>query len=85
MFRSLRKLIMYSILLISLVFLTGFAPLGQSTPEPQTPGVRITQVDTAQFPKVTVYVSVTDSQWRAGGGQPFSACPARERRHHDPR
>jgi VWFA-related protein len=71
MFRSLRKLIMYSILLISLVFLTGFAPLGQSTPEPQSPGVRITQVDAAQFPKVTVYVSVTDSN-----GEPVVVSPS---------
>ncbi len=32
MFRSLSKLIMYSILLISLVFLTGFAPLATIYP-----------------------------------------------------
>ena len=59
MFRRSSKLKIYSILLISLVFLTGFAPAGQSTPEAQGLSVRITQVDTARFPKVTVYISVT--------------------------
>ena len=58
-------------MLISLLFLTGFAPLGQSTPEAQTLSVRITQVDTAQFPKVTVYVSVTDAN-----GEPIVVSPS---------
>lgn len=71
MFRRLSKLIMFNILLISLVFLTGFAPFGQSTPEAQSPSVRITQVDTAQFPKVTVYISVTDAN-----GEPVAVSPS---------
>jgi VWFA-related protein len=71
MFRILSKPIIYSTLLVSLVFLTGFAPVIQTTPEPQTPGVRITQVDTAQFPKVTVYLSVTDAN-----GEPLVVSPS---------
>jgi VWFA-related protein len=61
------KLAFFSLLCISLVFLTGFSPVRQSLPaqqgEPEsgTLTARITQVDTSQFPKVTVYVSVTDA------------------------
>lgn len=60
------KLAFFSLLCISLVFLTGFSPVRQSLPaqqgEPESGTLiaRITQVDTSQFPKVTVYVSVTD-------------------------
>ncbi len=71
MFRSLSKSMLYGLLLVSLVFLTGFAPLRQSTPEAPGLGIRITQVDTAQFPKVTVYVSVTDAN-----GEPLVVNPS---------
>jgi VWFA-related protein len=60
------KLAFFSLLCISLVFLTGFSPVRlslpaqQGEPESGTLTARITQVDTSQFPKVTVYVSVTD-------------------------
>ncbi len=60
------KLAFFSLLCISLVFLTGFSPVRQSLPaqqgEPESGTLiaRITQVDTSLFPKVTVYVSVTD-------------------------
>jgi VWFA-related protein len=67
------KLAFFSLLCISLVFLTGFSPVRQSLPAQQSSSAqqgepesgtltaRITQVDTSQFPKVTVYVSVTDA------------------------
>ncbi len=71
MFRRLSNLIMISIMLISLFFLTGFAPVVQTTPEAQSYNVRVTQVDTAQFPKVTVYVSVTDAN-----GEPLAVSPS---------
>jgi VWFA-related protein len=44
--------------MVSIVSLTGFAPLQEV--DPAGVGASITQVDTSQFPKVTVYVSVTD-------------------------
>jgi Ca-activated chloride channel homolog len=71
MLRSLSKLMMYCLLLVSLVFMTGFTPLWQTTPEAPGLTVRITQVDTAQFPKVTVYVSVTDAK-----GEPVVVSPS---------
>ena len=60
------KIAFFSLLCITLIFLTGFSPVRQSLPaqqgEPESGTLiaRITQVDTSQFPKVTVYVSVTD-------------------------
>ncbi|MEX2144445.1 MAG: VWA domain-containing protein [Anaerolineales bacterium] len=46
-----------SLLLLLGVFVTaGFAPLGQDAEN-----VRITQIDTTQFPQVTFYVSITDA------------------------
>jgi VWFA-related protein len=48
--------------LVILIFtLSSFAPYQQSTPQPGPPIARITQVDTSQFPKVTVYISITDA------------------------
>ena len=44
----------------------------QPQPQEDGPGVRITQVDTSQFPEVTVYVAVSDSQ-----GQPLGVDPDR--------
>jgi len=48
-------------LAIVLFTLSGFTPSQQTTPQPGPPSARITQVDTSQFPKVTVYISVTDA------------------------
>jgi len=63
------------LLVLSMLFLTGFSPAQQTTPTPPTatgaPGAHITQVDTSQFPKVTVYVSVTDSN-----GEPVGVSPS---------
>ena len=62
----------------SLIFLTGFAPANpvkftrQSSLEADQLTARITQVDTSHFPKVTVYVSVTDAS-----GEPVAVSPSR--------
>jgi len=60
------KLAQFCWLAIMLFTLSGFAPSQQTTPQPGAPVARITQVDTSEFPKVTVYISVTDSS-----GEPF--------------
>jgi VWFA-related protein len=52
-----KKIIHTTLVLLSLFTLTGFSP-AQQTEEVQ---VRITQIDTSDFPKVTVYVTVTDA------------------------
>jgi tight adherence protein B len=57
----LQKTWMYALLLTLFVFATGFSANPQTGPEGEGPTVRITQVDTSRFPKVTVYVSVTDA------------------------
>jgi VWFA-related protein len=63
---------------ISLIFLTGFKPANhvnasrRAAPEAGKLNARITQVDTSNFPKVTVYVSVTDA-----AGEPVSISPSR--------
>lgn len=49
-----------SLIILALVFLTGFTPAQGSNPDAGDPVIRITQVDTSQFPQVTVYVSATD-------------------------
>jgi VWFA-related protein len=57
------------ILVLSILLsMSAFQPL----PQGDGPGVRITQVDTSQFPEVTVYVAVSDSQ-----GQPLGVDPDR--------
>jgi VWFA-related protein len=56
---------------IAIVFtLLGVPVMAQESG--QEPQVHITQVDTSRFPKVTVYVSVTDAQ-----GEPVGIDPAR--------
>jgi VWFA-related protein len=66
------------LLSISLVFLTGFTPAQpvkfarQSALEANDLTARITQVDTSNFPKVTVYVSVTNAS-----GEPVEVSPSR--------
>ena len=55
-----RKGCITGILVCLLVPLAGFAPLPQGGTDDE-PQAHITQVDTSAFPKVTVYVSVTDA------------------------
>jgi VWFA-related protein len=63
-----KKIINFTLVLISLVTLTGFSTQQQT----EDMVIRITQVDTTDFPKVTVYVTVTDSE-----GDPIGLDPAR--------
>lgn len=65
-----QKIINLTLVLISLITLTGFSPNQQV----EDPNIRITQIDTSDFPKVTVYVTVTDSD-----GDPVGLDPARIR------
>ena len=53
-----------------LILVTGIAPLQPVAAQDATPHVRITQVDNSQFPKVTVYVSVTDAAGKPVGIDP---------------
>jgi len=53
------------ITLVSVFTLTAFVPL--QTVEAEGVSARITQVDTSQFPRVTVYVSVTDQDGEPAG------------------
>src|SRR3990172_12580084 len=46
----------------------AFAPLQQT--DPDQPQIHITQIDTSQFPKVTVYVSVTNAAGEPVGVEP---------------
>ena len=57
---NIKKLGYLGLIVLSLVALTGFVPAQENDPAGGEPYVRITQVDTSQFPQVTVYVSVTD-------------------------
>jgi VWFA-related protein len=59
--------------ILTLVFLSAFnmqIPPGQTDQEEEI--IRITQVDTSQFPQVTIYVSITDQN-----GQPIGIAPSR--------
>lgn len=51
---------MIALLILSILGLSGFAPAQQDESTEQAVSVLITQVDTSQFPLVTVYVSVVD-------------------------
>ncbi len=62
------KIIHLTLVLVSLLTLTGFSPNHQA----EEALVRITQIDTSDFPKVTVYVTVTDEN-----GEPVGVDPAR--------
>ncbi len=63
-----KKLLTVSLILFSLVSLTGFSPYQQA----DQAQIQITQIDTSAFPRVTVYVSVTDQD-----GDPYGVDPAR--------
>ncbi len=59
--------------LVTIAALTGFSPNPQTTPPAPESGnltAQITQVDTSNFPKVNVYVSVTDAK-----GEPVAVSP----------
>ena len=60
MWLKIKKLGYIGLMIISLVALTGFMPSQENDPAGEEPYVRITQVDTSQFPQVTVYVSAID-------------------------
>ena len=51
-------------------FLSGFSPRQDVIEKGDQANVQVTQVDTSQFPLVTVYVSLTDEQ-----GQPLGVAP----------
>lgn len=63
-----QKIIHLTLVLVSLLTLTGFSPNHQA----EEVHIRITQIDTSDFPKVTVYVTVTDEN-----GEPVGVDPAR--------
>jgi len=65
-----QKIINLTLVLISLITLTGFSPNQQA----DDPSIRITQIDTSDFPKVTVHVMETDAD-----GDPVCLDPARIR------
>ena len=63
-----QKIIHLTLVLVSLLTLTGFSPNHQA----EETHIRITQIDTSDFPKVTVYVTVTDEN-----GGPVGVDPVR--------
>lgn len=69
-----QKIIHLTLVLVSLCTLTGFSPKQQV----EETHIRITQIDTSDFPKVTVYVTVTDEN-----GDPVGVDPARIRLMED--
>jgi Ca-activated chloride channel homolog len=62
------KLLLAILITLIVLPLAGFAPPHQD----QAARVRITQIDTSEFPQVTVYVAVTDTD-----GAPLGVDPAR--------
>ena len=64
------KIINLILILISAFTLTGFSPNQQA----EEAVIRITQIDTSNFPQVTVYVAVAD-----GSGEPVGVDPDRIR------
>ena len=69
--RSMRSLYLLLVLLVLFVF-SGFTGSLQTTDDPEEAFIRITQVDTSNFPEVTVYVTVVDIN-----GEPVGVDPAR--------
>jgi len=60
MLKSVRNQSFLSLLVVISIMLTGFNPLKQENPPRDDLILHITQVDTSQFPEVTVYVSATN-------------------------
>ncbi|MDH3943651.1 MAG: VWA domain-containing protein [Anaerolineae bacterium] len=70
-----RQKITHTILLLAMFFsLTGFRPANQS----EDLNIRITQIDTSDFPQVTVFVSITDAN-----SEPVAIAPDRIRLAED--
>ena len=67
---KLHRLVVVLSMLLAPLFLTGFSPYRQTSQGEEI--IRITQVDTSQFPQVTVYVAVVDED-----GQPVGVNPSR--------
>jgi len=66
--RSLIKNMSFTgLVCLVMICMLGFIPSQGSEPDDTEPLVRITQIDTSQFPQVTLYVSVTDQD-----GEPVS-------------
>ena len=65
-----QKIIHTTLILLSLFTLTGFSSKTQT----EEVSIRITQIDTSNFPQVTVYVAITDVN-----GEPVGLDPARIR------
>jgi Ca-activated chloride channel family protein len=65
-----KKIINSILILLAYLSLTGFSPNNQA----EDPTIRITQIDTSNFPQVTVYVTVRDEN-----GEPVGIDPARIR------
>lgn len=63
-----KKLTPAILIILTLLPLSGFSP----PPQAEAPRVRITQIDTSDFPRVTVYVAVTDAD-----GDPLGVDPTR--------
>lgn len=58
---NIRKPGHLGLIIVSLLALTGFVPAQENNPAGAETAIQVTQVDTSQFPQVTVYVSVTDA------------------------
>lgn len=68
---NIRKQILLPVLVFSLLITSAARPFQQSNPPANGgPILRITQVDTSQFPRVTVYISSSDVS-----GEPLSINP----------
>ena len=66
--RSLLKYMSFTgLVCLVMICMSGFIPTQGREPNDTEPLVRITQIDTSQFPQVTLYVSVTDQ-----AGEPVS-------------
>lgn len=72
MYKNLRKLILSFLLITSLFLSTGFGPALLPSLQSAQEVIRITQVDTSQFPQVTLYIAVVDQD-----GQPVGIDPGR--------
>jgi VWFA-related protein len=66
--KKFHSVIILTALLLS-ILISGFNPLPQ---EPEEETITVTQVDTSQFPEVTLYISVVDQD-----GQPLGIDPGR--------
>jgi len=66
-----RKLRNYSLLLCMSFIVMAFNPLQVSSQDSDDVNINISQVDKSQFPSVTVYISITDSDGEPVGVDPY--------------